>query len=101
MTAPEPPVLTRDRAAAGPDPSMRTAKEKGWIRKLWPWLARHKKDVFLAFGVAIVGMVIAALTPVVEKVLLDNITIHPHAAIWPWLLLLAPLASAQARPTRR
>ena len=63
-------------------------KEKGWIRQLWPWLARHKKDVYLAFGVAIVGMVIAALTPVVEKVLLDNITLHPDAAIWPWLLLL-------------
>ncbi|MBV9040395.1 MAG: ABC transporter ATP-binding protein, partial [Acidimicrobiia bacterium] len=67
---------------------MTAAKQQGWVRKLWPWLARHKKDVFLAFGVAIVGMVIAALTPVVEKVLLDNITIHPHAAIWPWLSLL-------------
>ena len=59
--------------------------EKGWVRKLWPWLARHKKDVVLAFGVAIVGMVIAALTPVVEKVLFDNIHQHPKAAIWPWL----------------
>jgi ATP-binding cassette subfamily B protein len=55
---------------------------------LWPWLARHKKDVYLAFGVAIVGMVIAALTPVVEKVLLDDITLHPNHTIWPWLLLL-------------
>jgi ATP-binding cassette, subfamily B, bacterial len=63
-------------------------QKKGWIRTLWPWLARHKKDVYLAFGVAIVGMVIAALTPVVEKVLLDNITLHPDAAIWPWLVLL-------------
>jgi ATP-binding cassette subfamily B protein len=38
--------------------------------------------------VAIVGMVIAALTPVVEKILLDDITLHPHHTIWPWLLLL-------------
>jgi ATP-binding cassette subfamily B protein len=64
------------------------SKERGWIRRLWPWLARHKKDVYLAFGVAIVGMVIAALTPVVEKVLFDDITLHPHNAIWPWLVLL-------------
>src|SRR5436305_3794236 len=63
-------------------------EQKGWVRKLWPWLRRHKKDVYLAFGVAIVGMVIAALTPVVEKVLFDNIQLHPKAAIWPWLLLL-------------
>ncbi len=62
--------------------------ERGWVRKLWPWLARHRKDVFLAFGVAIVGMVIAALTPVVEKVLLDDITLHPNHTIWPWLVLL-------------
>src|SRR5947199_6619985 len=63
-------------------------EEKGWIRRCGPWLARYRKYVYLAFGVAIVGMVIAALTPVVEKVLLDNITRHPKAAIWPWLLLL-------------
>jgi ATP-binding cassette subfamily B protein len=66
----------------------RHQNEKGWVRTLWPWLARHKKDVYLAFGVAIVGMVIAALTPVVEKVLLDDITLHPNHTIWPWLLLL-------------
>src|SRR5205807_10463336 len=73
------------RTPGGPPMSQ---KEKGWVRKLWPWLGRHKKDVFLAFGVAIVGMVIAALTPVVEKVLFDDITLHPHNSIWPWLVLL-------------
>jgi len=58
-------------------------KEPGWIRKLWPWLANHKGDVFLAFGVAIVGMVIAALTPVVEKVLLDDVVLHHRKSLWP------------------
>ena len=77
MSGPPPPtVLTRESPPTGGDSSARTKQqqEKGWVRKLWPWLAKHKGDVFLAFGVAIVGMVIAALTPVVEKVLLDNIT---------------------------
>src|SRR5438874_7772637 len=90
---PSPPPLDRSggrrrRRAMSTTARTKEAKPKGWVRRLWPWLARHKKDVFLAFGVAIVGMVIAALTPVVEKVLLDNITLHPDAAIWPWLLLL-------------
>ena len=39
----------------------RQEREKGWIRKLWPWMRNHKKDVYLAFGVAIVGMVIVLL----------------------------------------
>src|SRR5436190_16869644 len=64
------------------------AQERGWVRRLWPYLAAHRRNVFLAFGVAIVGMVIAALTPVVEKILLDDITLHPDHTIWPWLLLL-------------
>jgi len=81
-------AVENDTTGRYPPPEGKERKEKGWIRQLWPWLARHKKDVYLAFGVAIVGMVIAALTPVVEKVLLDNINLHPDAAIWPWLLLL-------------
>src|SRR4051794_18873316 len=78
-TAPEGPNLSPERAVGS---------DKGWIRRLLPWLANHKKDVFLAFGVAIVGMVIAALTPVVEKIVLDDITLHPEHKLWPWLLLL-------------
>ncbi|MCU1448740.1 MAG: putative transporter ATP-binding protein, partial [Acidimicrobiales bacterium] len=85
-----PTVLTSEQGSNQPRLISGTAKgkEKGWVRKLWPWLANHKKDVFLAFGVAIVGMVIAALTPVVEKVLLDDITLHPKHRLWPWLVLL-------------
>src|SRR5438874_1045736 len=90
---PSPPPLDRSggrrrRRAMSTTARTKEAKPKGWVRKLWPWLAKHRKDVFLAFGVAIVGMIIAALTPVVEKVLLDDITLHPNQTIWPWLLLL-------------
>jgi len=29
------------------------AKQAGWIRRLWPFLARHKRKVFIAFGVSL------------------------------------------------
>src|SRR5438874_4331778 len=94
-TPPPSPILRVDNAPIRRSPPPERAeeegkknKEKGWVRKLWPWLANHKKDVFLAFGVAIVGMVIAALTPVVEKIVLDDITLHPKHRLWPWLVLL-------------
>ncbi|MDQ1432912.1 MAG: hypothetical protein QOF40_3514, partial [Actinomycetota bacterium] len=28
-------------------------KRRGWIRRLWPFLARHKRKVFIAFGVSL------------------------------------------------
>ncbi|MBV8958266.1 MAG: ABC transporter ATP-binding protein, partial [Actinobacteria bacterium] len=60
----------------------------GWIRRLLPYLARHKRNVALAFGVAIIGMIIAAFTPYVEKVLLDDVVLHHRRSMWPWLSML-------------
>ena len=48
---------------------------RGWIRGLLPFLANHRRNVALAFGAAVVGMVIQALTPVVEKVIVDDVRV--------------------------
>jgi ATP-binding cassette subfamily B protein len=44
----------------------------GWIRKLWPFLSRHKKSAFIAFGVAIVGTALNVVTPLITGWLIDN-----------------------------
>jgi len=68
--------------------NVETPATVGWIRRLLPYLARHKRNVVLAFGVAIIGMVIAAFTPYVEKVLLDDVVLHHRRSMWPWLSML-------------
>ncbi|MFI5047756.1 MAG: ABC transporter ATP-binding protein [Acidimicrobiia bacterium] len=47
-------------------------RDVGWIRKLWPYLARHKKSAFIAFGVAIVGTALTTITPLITGWLIDN-----------------------------
>src|SRR4051812_16265713 len=48
----------------------------------------HKRNVAIAFGVSIVGQVVAALTPLVEKTIVDDVIVHHRAPLAPWLALL-------------
>ena len=64
------------------DPRMTVepAAKGGWIRRLWPFLMAHKRNVAIAFGVAVVGQAITALTPLVEKVIIDDVITHARPA---------------------
>src|SRR5205823_237683 len=66
-TALKPPVRTIQPAP--PD-------KGGWVRRLLPFLAAHKGNVAIAFGVSIFGMIVTALTPVIEKVVIDDVIIE-------------------------
>jgi ATP-binding cassette subfamily B protein len=83
MTAPA-PELAR--------PTVEAAPRGGWIRRLWPFLAAHKRKVFIALAFAVVGQGITALTPVIEKVVIDDVISTQQRALWPWLTLLVGAA---------
>ena len=53
--------------------------EKGWVRRMWPYLARHKKDLFLVFGAALGGMAATSVIPLVMRAVIDD-AIVPHLA---------------------
>src|SRR4029079_18158682 len=72
-------------------------RKQGWIRRLVGYMAPHKKNAYIAFGVAIGGQLIQSLLPVVQKGVLDDvITRDPHKAgnliegkpLAPWLTLM-------------
>jgi ATP-binding cassette subfamily B protein len=63
----------------------------GWIRRLWPYLARHKRKVFVAFGVSIGTTLITVSIPLIERDVIDNVIIKPTDALWPLLALLIGL----------
>ncbi|MEY2404394.1 MAG: ATP-binding cassette, subfamily bacterial, partial [Acidimicrobiaceae bacterium] len=48
----------------------------------------HKRNVFIAFGVSILGQAVAALTPVAEKIIVDDVIVNHRRPLAPWLALL-------------
>ncbi|HLM63446.1 MAG TPA: ABC transporter ATP-binding protein [Acidimicrobiales bacterium] len=60
----------------------------GWIVRLWPFMRAHRHDVRLAFGMSMAGMAVTAITPVVQKVIVDDVITNHSRALAPWLALL-------------
>ena len=57
--------------------SVEEQPSRGWIRRMWPYLARHQRDVILVFGAALAGMVATSLIPLVMRAVIDD-AIVPH-----------------------
>ena len=68
-----------------------SAPRKGWIRRLVPWLAPHKRNVALAFGAAFAGSSITAAVPAIEREVIDRVIIHHRSALAPWVTVLVVL----------
>src|SRR6476646_6748618 len=77
-------------------PAQPTVKKQGWIRRLVGYMKPHKKNAYVAFGVAIGGQLIQSLLPVVQKIVVDDV-ITPHSRngpsvpgrpLAPWLALM-------------
>ena len=62
--------------------------ERGWVRRLLPYLLSHRRDVGFAFGASVAGMVVSGLTPLVEKIVIDDVVLHRRRPLAPWLALL-------------
>ena len=65
-----------------------TGPAQGWLRRLVDYCLRHRTDVLIAFGAAVLGSVIAALTPLVARHVVDLVDRKSYAPIWPWAVLL-------------
>jgi ATP-binding cassette, subfamily B, bacterial len=53
-----------------------------------PFLKPHRRHVAMAFGAALLGSALAALTPIVERQIVDNVILHHRSPLAPWLALL-------------
>ncbi|MBW3668707.1 MAG: hypothetical protein KY443_05785, partial [Actinobacteria bacterium] len=60
----------------------------GWLRRLLPYLLAHRRDVAFSLGAALVGMGISGLTPLVRKVLIDDVVLTRRRPLVPWVALL-------------
>ena len=66
--------------------------EGAWIRRLWPFLAAHRRDVVLALGASVVGQAANAVGPIIQRVIVDDSIVHHRRSAAPWLVLLAVLS---------
>ncbi len=76
-------------AAAGDRPVVAPAVPPGgWMRRLRPFLAIHRRRIVLAVGASVIGQVVVALTPVIEKVIVDDTLVSHHRTVAPLMTLL-------------
>jgi ATP-binding cassette subfamily B protein len=65
----------------------------GWVRQLWGYMMRHKRNVVLAMSAAIIGSVCQTIIPLIAREIVDNVILSHHSKLWPWLVLLGALAA--------
>ena len=53
-----------------------------------PYIRAHQRDVVLAFGAALAGLSVTALTPVIQKVVVDDVILARRRPLLLWLGLL-------------
>jgi len=67
---------------------MQARTPQGWVRRLWPFVAAYRRDALVAFGAAIAGLTAAALTPLVQRIVIDDVILARRRPLAPWLALL-------------
>ena len=67
--------------------------DRGWLRQLGTTLRPHRRNVIIAMGAACVGQVVAALVPLVERYIVDDVIVAGTSPIVPALVLLLGAAA--------
>ncbi len=63
-----------------------SAQPTGWVRRLWTYLDRHRRDVLLSFGAALLGSGSLAIVPLIARHIVDDVIIAHNSSLLPWLL---------------
>jgi ATP-binding cassette subfamily B protein len=70
------------------------AAQPGWIRRLAGYALRHRSDVLLSLGAAMLGSLSQTAVPLVARQIVDGVILAHDSPLWPWLVLLVALAGA-------
>ncbi|MEO6884896.1 MAG: ABC transporter ATP-binding protein [Jatrophihabitantaceae bacterium] len=64
----------------------------GWIRRLWTYLMRHRRNVVLALAASVLGSACQTVVPLIARQIVDKVIIAHTSALWPWLVGLIAVA---------
>jgi ATP-binding cassette, subfamily B, bacterial len=65
----------------------------GWIRRLWGYVARHRRGVILSLTGAVIGGISQIVVPLAERQIVDDVIVSHRSSLWPWLALMAAMAA--------
>jgi ATP-binding cassette, subfamily B, bacterial len=65
----------------------------GWVRRLSGYVMRHRRNVILAVGAALIGSGSQVLVPLIARQIVDNVIVRRRDPLWPWLLVLFAAAA--------
>jgi ATP-binding cassette, subfamily B, bacterial len=65
----------------------------GWLRRLLTYVLRHRRDVSVAFGAAVLGAACQAGAPLLERQIVDGVIIEGSESLLPWLIALVVVAA--------
>jgi ATP-binding cassette subfamily B protein len=71
-----------------------TQAQSGWVRRLWGYLLRHRRNVVLALGAAVLGSACQTVVPLIARQIVDKVIVRHTSPLWPWLVLLIVIAAA-------
>ncbi|HEX5494155.1 MAG TPA: ABC transporter transmembrane domain-containing protein, partial [Mycobacteriales bacterium] len=96
-TPTDPPASTET------DPTRTHQPTPGWLRRLTGHCLRYRGTLLIAFGAALTGSAVAAATPLVERLVIDQVILTRRQPLAPWIavLLLAGLIRFGAGFARR
>ncbi|QXC63184.1 ABC transporter ATP-binding protein/permease [Aquihabitans sp. G128] len=72
-----------------------TTSDRGWLRQLWVAVRPHRRNVAIALGAAAVGQVVAALVPLIERFIVDDVIIAGTSPVVPAVTLLVLAAATR------
>ena len=85
------------RAATGtapPTPTQTTdSHAPGWLRRLVGYVLRHRTDVAISFGAAVLGAACQAGAPLLERQIVDGVIVERSESLLPWLIALVVVAA--------
>ena len=93
-TAPAPPLSSWAPPAPPSTPTVLRpgpASAGGWVRRLWPIFAAHRRVIVIAFVASIFAVVAEALNPLVQRQILDKAIFTHERPLLPLLLAMAGL----------
>jgi ATP-binding cassette subfamily B protein len=69
------------------------SEQPGWLRRLLGYVLRHRTDVAISFGAAVLGAACQAGAPLLERQIVDGVIIERSESLLPWLIALVVVAA--------
>ncbi|MDT8913409.1 ABC transporter ATP-binding protein [Amycolatopsis sp. PS_44_ISF1] len=80
--------------SAEPPPAEDSAEKSRWLRRLGGYVLRHRRELVIALGAAVLGSACQTVVPLLERQIVDEVILGGRAELWPWLVSLLVVAAA-------